>query len=215
VGLNTPNAMINRQANSPFWTPQTDKILRKLQRAEVPLEKIAGQLNVTPNSIQRRLYHLRGTVPPYASETSVLRARISKLPKEKRARRDALLAAMQSAIKDGMWRDRAICEARMLGVRARAIADTLGVTRQTIYRILVLQGAPERELKERAKKRRKENARVFRSAKAALRLALARGVSRDRAIVKAAGAGLSYAAIGKKVGLTRERVRQIIAAHEM
>jgi IS30 family transposase len=206
--------MINRQANSPFWTPQTDKLLQKLQTAGVPLEKIAAKLDVTPNSIQRRLYHLRGTASPYTSEKSVLRARLSKLPKEKCARRDAVLAAMRSAIKDGVWRDRAICEVRALGVGPQAIADTLGVSRQTIYRILVLQGAPERELKEKAKKRRKETKRVFRLALIALRSALAHGVSRDRAIVEAYKSGVRPAAIAKELGLTRQRVHQILLLHE-
>ena len=183
--------MMNRHANSRFWTPKRDRVLRQLATAGELPERIAAKLDTTPNSVQRRLYHLRGTVRPYASETSVLRAKISKIPLEKRARQEAVLAAMRSVIKNGLWRDRAICEARTLGVGSQAIADALGLTRQTIYRILVLQGAPERKLKERAKKRRKETERVFRPAMTALHAALARGVARDRAIVEAAGAGVA------------------------
>ena len=207
--------MMNRHANSPFWTPERDRVLRKLATAGKSPERIAAQLNTTPNSVQKRVYHLRGTVLPYASEKSVLRAKMSKLPKQKRARQDAVLATMHSAIRDGMWRDRAIYEAAQLGLGTQSIAEAVGVSRQTIYRILVLQGAPERELKERARKRHKEKQRIFRPAMDALRSALARGLPRDRLIVEAAGAGVSYAAIGKVVGLTRERVRQIVVMQEM
>jgi predicted transcriptional regulator len=122
---------------------------------------------------------------------------------------------MRSAIREGVWRDRAIYQAAQLGVGSQAIAEAIGVTRQTIYRILVLQGAPERELKQRARKRHQEKQRVFRPAMDAQRSGIARGLPRDRLIVKAAGAGLAYAAIGREVGLTRERVRQIVVKHQM
>jgi hypothetical protein len=45
----------------------------------------------------------------------------------------------------------AFYEASRLGVGSSAIADALGLGRTQIWRILVLQGAPEHELKERAK----------------------------------------------------------------
>jgi IS30 family transposase len=206
--------MINRHANSPFWTSQTDKILQKLQAAGVPIEKIAAQLDVTANSVQRRLYQLRGSAPPYSSEGAALRERISDLPRKRRARQDAVLVAMRSEIKHGMWRDRAVCEAARLGAGTQAIAAALGVSRMTIYRILVLQGAPERELKARARKRRKQKAGVFRPAMAALRSAVARGLRRDQAITEAYRSGLTLAAIGTVFGLTRQRVQQIIVRHD-
>jgi hypothetical protein len=120
---------------------------------------------------------------------------------------------MRSAIERGAWRDRAICEAARLGVGTQAIAAAAGVSRQTVYRILVLQGAPERELKERARRRRMEKKPLFRPALDALRSAVARGVPRDRAIVEARASGLTLAAIGSVFGLTRERVRQIVGSH--
>jgi biotin operon repressor len=208
------NKMINRHATSPFWTPQTDTIIQKLHAAGVPLEQLAAKLDVTPNSVQRRLYHLRTRGISLAKDKSELPTTVSKLPKEKRARQHAVLAAMRSAIKDGMWRDRAICEAAQRGGGTEAIADALGVSRQTIYSILTLQSAPERELKERARKRRKERKRVFRPAMDALRGVIGRGVPRDRAIVEAYASGLTLQAIGNVFGLTRERIRQIIARHD-
>jgi DNA-directed RNA polymerase sigma subunit (sigma70/sigma32) len=47
----------------------------------------------------------------------------------------------------------------------------------------------------------------------ALRLAIARGIPRDHAMVEAHRSGLTLQAIGDVYNLTRERVRQIIAAH--
>jgi hypothetical protein len=54
-----------------------------------------------------------------------------------------------------------------------------------------MQGAPERTLKARARKRRKERKRMFRPAIEALRAAIARGVPRDRAIAEAYASGLT------------------------
>jgi DNA-directed RNA polymerase sigma subunit (sigma70/sigma32) len=79
---------------------------------------------------------------------------------------------------------------------------------------LVLQGAPESELKERAKNRRKERKRIFDHAMDALRSAIARGVPRNQAIVAARRSGLTLQAIGDMYGLTDERIRQIITGSD-
>jgi hypothetical protein len=203
--------MINRNINSGFWTQERDRVLRKRAAAGEPPEAIAAYFATTPQAILRRLYRLSGMPQPFAKDARGLHEIIGKLPKEKRARQDIVLAAMRAAIKKGMWRDRAIHEARRLGVASSAIGDALGLSRIHIWRILVLQGAPERELKERAKKHRKERERIVRRAMDALRLAIARGASRDQTMAEAYKAGLTLRAIGDVYGLTRERVRQIIA----
>ena len=205
--------MINRVTSSPFWTRERDRALRKHIAAGKSIEAIATHFDTTPNAIQRRLYHLRGVAQSFAPNTASLHETIGKLPKEKKARNTAVLDAMQSAIKSGMWRDRVIYEAAQLGIGSQAIGNALGLSRVTVYRILVLQGAPESELKERAKKRRKERKRIVKPAMDALRLAIARGVPRDQAMVEAYRSGLTLQAIGDVYGLTRERIRQIIAAH--
>jgi predicted ArsR family transcriptional regulator len=94
---------------------QRDKLLLQLQAGGVAVEQIAAQLDVTPNSALKRLYHLRGQVQPFTPDPAKLYALLSKLPREKRARNEALLAAMRSAIANGVWRDRAIFEAAQLG----------------------------------------------------------------------------------------------------
>jgi hypothetical protein len=151
-----------------------------------------------------------GNIQLFAKDARGLHEVIGKLPKEKRARQDLVLAAMRAEIKKGMWRDRAIYAARQLDVGLSAIGDALGLSRIQIWRILVLQGAPERELKERANKHRKERERIGRQAMDALRLAIARSVPRDQAMAEAYKAGLTLRAIGDMYGLTRERIRQII-----
>jgi len=205
--------MINRHTNSSFWTRDRDRALRKHTVAGKSIEAIATHFDTTPNAIQRRLYHLRGVAQSFAQNAASRHDSIGKLPKEKNAREIAVLAAMQSAIKSGMWRDRAIYEAAQLGVGSQAIGNAVGLSRVTVYRILILQGAPEHELKKRAEKRRKERKRIVKPAMDALRLAIARGVPRDQAMVEAYRSGLTLQAIGGVYGLTRERIRQIIAAH--
>jgi hypothetical protein len=207
------HAMINRHTNSGFWTRERDRMLRKHAAAGESPEAIATYFATTPKAIQRRLYRLSGMVQPFAKDARGLHEVIGKLPKEKRARQDVVLAAMRAEIKKGMWRDRAIYAARQLDVGLSAIGDALGLSRTQIWRILVLQGAPDRELKERANKHRKERKHIGRQAMDALRSAIARGVPRDQAMAEAYKAGLTFRAIGDVYGLTRERVRQIIARH--
>jgi len=202
--------MINRHANARFWTRERDRALQKHADAGASIEAIAKHFDATPNAIQRRLYQLRGVTLSFAQNAARLQERIGKLPKEKKERKTSVLAAMHSDIRRGMTRDRAIYEAAQLGVGSQAIGNALGLSRQTVYRILVLQGAPESELKERAKNRRKERKRIFDHAMDALRSAIARGVPRDQAIVKARRSGLTLQAIGDVYGLSRERIRQII-----
>jgi hypothetical protein len=205
------HAMINRNTNSGFWTRKRDRMLQKRAAAGESPEAIATYFATTPQAILRRLYRLSGKAQRFAKDAGGFHEIMGKLPKEKRARQDVVLAEMRAEIKKGMWRDRAIYEASRLGVGSSAIADALALSRTQIWRILVLQGAPEHELKERAKKRRKERERIVRPAMDALRLAIGRGSSRDQAMAEAYKAGLTLRAIGDMYGLTRERIRQIIA----
>jgi predicted transcriptional regulator len=205
-----PDRIINRYVSSPFWTRERDALIRKQQTAGIPLQKVAAQLGVTPNSVIRRSYHLRGDVPPYQWSARELRKKSAKLRKEKERRQKKALVAMSSAIKSGVPRDAAIAQAAKKGAGIQALAKHVGVTRQTIYRILVLQGASERELRVKAAKRRKEKERETRSVLMAMRAAMARGVPRDIAIAKARKAGVTYQAIADEVGLTRQRLFQIM-----
>jgi hypothetical protein len=64
-----------------------------------------------------------GNIQLFAKDARGLHEVIGKLPKEKRARQDLVLAAMRAEIKKGMWRDRAIYAAGQLGVGLSAIGD--------------------------------------------------------------------------------------------
>jgi hypothetical protein len=54
--------MINRHVRSPFWTPEQDALLQKLEAAGLPVDTIAKRLGATPTAVQRRSHHLRGSV---------------------------------------------------------------------------------------------------------------------------------------------------------
>ena len=68
----------------------------------------------------------------------------------------------------------------------------------------------EKKLRAEAATRRKERKRRSDGAIAALRRALPKGVLRHVAIAEARKAGATYGAIGEAMGLSRQRVHQIL-----
>jgi DNA-binding NarL/FixJ family response regulator len=60
-------------------------------------------------------------------------------------------------------------------------------------------------------KRRDQNDHRNETALAAMDRAIARGVRRDKAIISAVKSGASYQAIAEDLGLSRQRVQQIVA----
>ena len=136
-----------------------------------------------------------------------MRSKSVQQRKQKERRSDAALAAMHAALARDVPRNDAIIVAKKRGARPQAIADAIGLDRQSIYRITVLEIPAEQKAKV---KRRKERARRQRTAIITLRAAIARGVPRETAILQARKAGATYAAIGKALGLSRQRVHQLI-----
>jgi IS30 family transposase len=201
--------MINRHISSAFWTRERDKTLQNLETAGVSPEKIAVRLGVTPSAVYRRSYYLRRRVPPPYRRGEELRARAAQVREEKGRRDTAALSAMHKSISRGVPRNEAIMAAGKAGAGPQAIANEFGLSRVSVYRILVLQGESEKALSAKAAKRRKEKNDREKAAIASLRRAIARGIPRDRAITDARRAGARYAAIGKIFGLTRQRVHQI------
>jgi hypothetical protein len=200
---------IRRRLPANFWTSERDRELQSLRAALLPTIKIAARLGTTPYAVYRRLSHLRGVVWPSRERAKKeFRAKSAKLRKEK-ARRTAIAAlrGMSAAIARGVPRNEAIIQAKKQGARPQAIANELGLNRQSIYRITVLEVPAEQEAEAR---RRKEAERRGRMAITALRAAIARGMPRDTAILQARKAGATYAAIGKQLGLNRQRVHQLI-----
>jgi hypothetical protein len=199
---------IRRRLPANFWTSERDRKLQRLRAASLPTIKIAARLGTTPYAVYRRLSHLRGVVWPSRERAKrEFRAKSAKLRKEKARRTEAAIRGMRAAIARGVPRNEAIIQAKKQGARPQAIANELGLNRQSIYRITVLEVPAEQEAEAR---RRKEAERRGRMAITALRAAIARGMPRDTAILQARKAGATYAAIGKQLGLTRQRVHQLI-----
>jgi hypothetical protein len=104
------------------------------------------------------------------------------------------------------------------GLSARQIGEQLKVGRNAVIgrwarlRGLVFRCEVEREKKLRAEaaERRRTRKRRNDAAVAGLRRALAKGVLRHVAIAEARKAGATYGAIGAAMGLSRQRVHQIL-----
>jgi biotin operon repressor len=186
--------MINRHTTSPFWTPERDLLLKKLRRAALPADKIAAQLGVTRNSVVRRFYHLRGLTYSPAIRIS------SAEDRRRRKELDApLLAAMRKEIRKGVPRNVAIASARKAGASLKGIREELGASRVLVWRALVQQDVPRRTRHEPSK-----------AAIPDMRRAISRGMRRNRAIAQAYKSGATHQAIANELGLTRQRVHQIV-----
>jgi hypothetical protein len=202
---------INRHVHSALWTQENDALLRKLEAAGASTIKIAARLGITSRSVQRRSHHLLGLPSPLQPYQEKLRRKSTRLREQKNLRSEAALKAMRAAIARGVPRNEAIMQAKKRGARPQAIANEVGLDRQSIYRITVLEVPAEQAAKA---KRRKEAGRRERAALTAMRTAIAKGTARESAIIQARKAGATYAAIGRALGLTRQRVHQIILMQE-
>ncbi len=117
-------------------------------------------------------------------------------------------------------RDERLRRLKAEGLSAREIAEKLGTNRIAVWgRLQRLSGAAltfpayirlEKEARARAAVRIKARARIASSAMAKMRQEIARGVDRNQAIAKARKAGATLQAIGDAVGISKERVRQIV-----
>ena len=106
------------------------------------------------------------------------------------------------------------------GLSAAKIAEKLGTTRNSVtgrsqrlrglYRTFPSFLQREREARAKSAARQKECQRRTDAALAKFRQDLVRGVARDVAIIQARKAGATLQAIGNVLGLSKERVRQII-----
>jgi hypothetical protein len=107
------------------------------------------------------------------------------------------------------------------GISAAKIAQKLGTTRGAVIgRLHRLSGASltypsyirsEKEARARSAARFKERSRVASTVIPKMKQEIARGVDRNDAIARARKAGATLKAIGDALGLTKERVRQIVA----
>jgi hypothetical protein len=116
-------------------------------------------------------------------------------------------------------KDRQLQRLEAAGLSAAQIADRIGATRNAVIgRSVRLRGLtfPSQMRRERAARaaravRLHQHKVRISAALAAMRKMLAKGAPRDTAIVAAVKARATYQAIADELGLTRQRVQQIIA----
>jgi hypothetical protein len=107
------------------------------------------------------------------------------------------------------------------GLSAAKIAAKLGVSRNAVigrsqrlrglYRTFPSFLRQERQARARSAARQEERKRQMDSVLLKLRQEIARAVARNEAIIRAREAGATLHAIGEVLGLTKERVRQILS----
>jgi len=116
-------------------------------------------------------------------------------------------------------KDKQLRRLEAAGLSAAQIADRIGTTRNAVIgrsarlRGLIFPSHLRRQRSEqalRAARLRQEKERTAVSL-AAMRRAIARGTPRDVAIVSAVKAQVTYQAIADELGLSRQRVQQIVS----
>jgi hypothetical protein len=116
-------------------------------------------------------------------------------------------------------KDKQLQRLEAAGLSAAQIADRIGTTRNAVIgrsvrlRGLIFPSQLRRQRSEqaaRAARLRRERERTA-VGLAAMRRAIARGAPRDAAIVLAVKARVVYQAIADELGLTRQRVQQIVS----
>jgi hypothetical protein len=110
--------------------------------------------------------------------------------------------------------DNQLLRLRAKGLSASQIAEQLRTTRSAVLgRSARLRGVvfPSAIRRDKARRtQRRSNPRIA-AALAAMRRAIARGVRRDKAIISAVKARATYQAIADELGVSRQRVQQIVA----
>jgi hypothetical protein len=111
-------------------------------------------------------------------------------------------------------KDKQLLRLQAMGLSASQIAERLRTTRGAVIgRSARLRGvvfASQTRRHKTRSTRQRSNPRTD-AALAAMGRAIARGVRRDQAIISAVRAGASYQAIAEDLGLSRQRVQQIVA----
>jgi hypothetical protein len=117
-------------------------------------------------------------------------------------------------------KDKQLQRLEAAGLSAAKIAGRLGTTRNAVIgRSVRLRGLafPSQREKQRRKRatraeRLREREERIANGLEQMRRTISKGVHRDIAIKSAAKAGATYEAIGKELGLTRQRVQQIVVS---
>src|SRR5260370_13616705 len=116
-------------------------------------------------------------------------------------------------------KDKQLRRLEAAGLSAAQIADRLGTTRNTVIgrsvrlRGVIFPSQIQRQRTERALQAARLHQQKERTAVslASMRRVVARGTPRDMAIVSAVKAHVTYQAIADELGLSRQRVQQIVS----
>jgi hypothetical protein len=122
----------------------------------------------------------------------------------------------------GFWtaeKDRILQKLEAAGHTARQIGARLGATRSAVIarsarlRGVVFRCEVERQKREKAQQmaRHRERKRRIEAALAAMRRGVASGMERNAAIALAVEARATYQAVADALGLTRQRIHQIVS----
>jgi hypothetical protein len=115
-------------------------------------------------------------------------------------------------------RDKRLQRLEAAGLSAAQIAERIGATRNAVIgrsvrlRGLVFQSQVLKARKRKAARdaRNREQKQRADAVLSKLRRAMAHGTSREDAIAKAVKSGITYQAIGDELGVSRQRVHQIV-----
>lgn len=116
-------------------------------------------------------------------------------------------------------KDKQLQRLEAAGLSAAQIADRLGTTRNAVIgRSVRLRGLvfPSQREKQRLRwvrraERLREREERIANGLEQMRRTIAKGLHRDIAVKSAAKVGTTYEAIGEELGLTRQRVQQIVS----
>ena len=116
-------------------------------------------------------------------------------------------------------KDKQLQRLEAAGLSAAQIADRLGTTRNAVIgrsvrlRGLIFPSQTQRQRTERASRaeRLDQQRKRMAASQASMRRAIARGTPRDTAIVSAVRAHVTYQAVADELGVSRQRVQQIVS----
>src|ERR1700722_2723510 len=119
-------------------------------------------------------------------------------------------------------KDRQLQKREAVGLSAAQITERIGTTRNAVIgrsvrlRDLVFPSQLQRQRTERALRAARLRQQKERTAVvlASMRRAMARGTPRDVAIVSAVKAKVTYRAIAEELGISKQRVQQIVARND-
>lgn len=117
-------------------------------------------------------------------------------------------------------RDKRLQKLVKAGLSAAQIGERIGASRNAVIgrsarlRGIIFPSQVRRAEEDLARRiaRRKEKKRRTDAMLSAMRHAIAQRIPRDQVIAKAVKAGLTYQAIGDELGISRQRVHQILIA---